>query len=171
MIFEFECPRGHLLEAEHDQIGQLCDCPHCHLQFYVPDPYDGEGSLIETEEDDFEEIRVHPVEAMSSASEACDEPEIDVTKPTVPDELTIRCPNGHPLATPREMLNEEVICPFCGKQYVAREDRSDEYLRRQQELEELRDYKLGKNWLNFSIMLSVFLILGVLMLVFSLASQ
>lgn len=38
MPFQFYCPNGHLLQANEDQIGQSCVCPHCQVEIVIPAP-------------------------------------------------------------------------------------------------------------------------------------
>lgn len=38
MPFQFYCPNGHLLQANEDQIGQSCVCPHCQVEIIIPAP-------------------------------------------------------------------------------------------------------------------------------------
>jgi len=38
MPFQFQCPQGHLLEAEPFQAGQQCVCPMCGQPFLIPSP-------------------------------------------------------------------------------------------------------------------------------------
>lgn len=41
MPFQFQCPQGHLLEAEPFQAGQQCVCPMCGQPFVIPSPLGG----------------------------------------------------------------------------------------------------------------------------------
>ena len=38
MSFQFYCPNGHLLQANENQIGQPCVCPHCQVEIIIPTP-------------------------------------------------------------------------------------------------------------------------------------
>ena len=38
MSFQFYCPNGHLLQANENQIGQSCVCPHCQIEIIIPAP-------------------------------------------------------------------------------------------------------------------------------------
>ena len=38
MPFQFYCPNGHLLQANENQIGQPCVCPHCQIEIIIPAP-------------------------------------------------------------------------------------------------------------------------------------
>lgn len=40
MSFEFNCPQGHRLVAEHDEVGTTCKCPSCGEMFVIPSPVD-----------------------------------------------------------------------------------------------------------------------------------
>jgi DNA-directed RNA polymerase subunit RPC12/RpoP len=38
MSFQFQCPQGHLLEAEETDVGKKCLCPYCGLTLAIPTP-------------------------------------------------------------------------------------------------------------------------------------
>jgi uncharacterized Zn-finger protein len=38
MSFQFQCPQGHLLEAEETDVGKTCLCPYCGLTLAIPTP-------------------------------------------------------------------------------------------------------------------------------------
>ncbi len=38
MAFQFFCPNRHLLQANEDQVGQICRCPMCQTEFLIPSP-------------------------------------------------------------------------------------------------------------------------------------
>lgn len=38
MGFQFQCPRGHVLEADASTVGQAAACPHCGTPFLIPAP-------------------------------------------------------------------------------------------------------------------------------------
>ena len=38
MAFQFQCPQGHLLEAEEMDAGKTCQCPYCGLTLAIPVP-------------------------------------------------------------------------------------------------------------------------------------
>lgn len=81
------------------------------------------------------------------------------------DLLHIPCPKGHPLETPREMLGQDAMCPFCQSQFRLRLEHSQEYQREKAERRERRERKLGKAWLHWTIATAVVVILGVILLV------
>jgi len=51
MVFHFFCPQGHILEAEHEQVGQPAACPFCGIEMFIPAPLDhpstGKPSTVE----------------------------------------------------------------------------------------------------------------------------
>ena len=57
-------------------------------------------------------------------------------KNTNQDELQIPCPSGHILHATRDMLDEEVICPFCEEQFELKEHHSLEAIEKRQEKHE-----------------------------------
>ena len=38
MAFQFFCPNRHLLQANENQVGQICRCPMCQTEFLIPSP-------------------------------------------------------------------------------------------------------------------------------------
>jgi hypothetical protein len=84
---------------------------------------------------------------------------------TGPQMLHIPCPNGHELETPPEMLGEEVICPHCGKQFTLREKDSLEFKRKKREQQEKQDIRSGKNWLTWSVIIAVAVLLGLIVMI------
>ena len=38
MVFQFQCPQGHLLEAEEVDGGKTFQCPYCGLTLAIPMP-------------------------------------------------------------------------------------------------------------------------------------
>lgn len=76
---------------------------------------------------------------------------VDFEKP--PDLVHIQCPNGHVLETPRDMFNQEALCPYCSTRFKLREKDSVEYkVKHEQELE-TSERRLGRAWLNAAIVL------------------
>lgn len=75
------------------------------------------------------------------------------------------CPSGHELETPRQMLGQEAICPFCGVQFRLRWEATVEY-RREKELEEERRLaRQSKLWLQWSIAAAVVVVIGLIILI------
>ena len=156
MAFQFQCPNGHLLEAEESQAGDQCNCPHCSVLFIIP-------------------ASPHSQEAVTQA------PDI---RPTLPGDVNVAgpqvvvdptgekeqlfhipCPSGHVLDTPPDMLGEEVLCPHCDARFRLRERDSAEYKRKQRLDEERKEAKASKMWLNWAIVFAVIVVLGLFFLI------
>jgi hypothetical protein len=178
MTFQFTCPQGHLLEGDESFAGQPCTCPHCQMLFIIPAPvavpqaaappvHAPVASLAPPAEPALP--RVGPSfspSALPTASPAeAARPVPDVTAPVEPELLHIPCPNGHELDTPREMLNQEVLCPHCGAQFLLREQDSVEFKRKKQAATEAKDRKLGQTWLNWAIAIAVLVLIGLVVLI------
>lgn len=74
------------------------------------------------------------------------------------------CPSGHTLETPREMLGEDAMCPFCQVAFRLRWEDSLEY-RKAKEEEMLRhEQRLGRAWLQWSIAIAVAVLGGLILL-------
>ena len=85
-----------------------------------------------------------------------------------PELLHIPCPQCKQLLeTPVEMLDQEVLCPFCQAQFQLLRRDSVEFRRRRQQEREMRDRKAEKAWLNYAIGAVVLVVLFLLFLVFS----
>ena len=169
MPFQFQCPEGHLLEADESQIGEQSQCPMCGQVFAVPSP-DGMAPAPEWEAPAPE---VNPFPFGSSASPQEDPnafafgqgPAASPFDPTGamsgPTNLHIPCPNGHELEVPPDMVGQDAMCPHCGVQFLLREKDSVEAKRRKQEQLELKDYKAGKNWLMWAVIFGVLVLIGL----------
>jgi uncharacterized CHY-type Zn-finger protein len=85
-----------------------------------------------------------------------------------PDILHIPCPQCKQLLeTPVEMLDQEVLCPYCQTQFqLRRRDSVESQRRRQQELE-LKEHKAGRAWLNYAIVAAILVVLFLLVLIFA----
>lgn len=81
--------------------------------------------------------------------------------PAQPEILHIPCPNGHPLETPVEMLDQDVLCPQCNAQFKLRRKDSLEHKKKKEEEARIREAKLGNAWLNWAIVAVVIVILGL----------
>jgi uncharacterized Zn-finger protein len=85
-----------------------------------------------------------------------------------PEVLHIPCPQcKQQLETPVEMLDQEVLCPFCQAQFQLRRRDSVEFRRRRQQELEMLDRKAGRAWLNYAIAAVVLVVLFLLFLIFS----
>ncbi len=79
--------------------------------------------------------------------------------------LHIVCPNGHVLETPREMVGQDALCPFCQVQFNLRFEDSQEY-RHEQEIErQRREQAVANAWLKWSIVAAVVVVLGVIVMI------
>ncbi len=72
-------------------------------------------------------------------------------KNTNQDELQIPCPSGHILHATRDMLDEEVICPFCEEQFELKERNSLEAIEKREILAEKREEKQERVLLYWGI--------------------
>jgi len=146
MAFEFLCPQGHLLEGDESQVGSECACPTCGCHFEVPAPLPPEPIKI---------VAVDPTpgpvpDALPESFELKKAADLEI--------VHIPCPSGHELETPREMLGQEALCPFCDKQFRLRLEKSVEYIKEQAEQERCEDLKLGRVWINVSIVLAALVV-------------
>lgn len=81
------------------------------------------------------------------------------------------CPSGHELETPREMLGQDAMCPFCQTQFRLRFESTREYRQQKADERERREMKRGKAWMNWSIAAAVVVVLGVILLIVLAVSQ
>lgn len=185
MAFQFLCPQGHLLEADEAQVGQKCRCPYCESEFLVPQPVapgpseppaepdqpssaaaGGQPAVVENAPGPGEHGgEVFPGIDTGGRSPAEGPVPVGPQAPTQQDVLHIICPNGHELETPREMLGQDAMCPFCQAQFRLRLEDSREYRQERAEEQQRREQKLGKAWMNWAIAAAVVVVLGVIMLV------
>ena len=152
MAFEFLCPQGHLLEGDESQVGSECACPTCGCHFEVPAP-----------------LPTEPINVVSVDSTPAPLPDVrpesfELTRAADLEIVHIPCPSGHELETPREMLGQEALCPYCNKQFRLRLEKSLEYIREQAEEQRREDLKLGRTWLRISIVLTALVVLGLVVL-------
>ncbi len=75
------------------------------------------------------------------------------------------CPNGHRLETPREMLGQEALCPFCQAQFRLRLEDSVEYRQEKAAEQERKEIRMGQTWLRWAIIIAVVVVLGLTMLI------
>ncbi len=171
MPFEFQCPQGHLLSAEPNQVGQQVQCPLCQTQFAIPaapgapiaeappqpaapdmglDPLGGIGGLDSVLPADDSGLDY----AGDSGGQFGD---IDV--------YSIPCPNDHILETPAEMLGQHAMCPHCQAQFELREEDSLEYKERRRIEIEKHDAIVGEKWLKRAIWIAAIVGLSLLILV------
>jgi hypothetical protein len=74
------------------------------------------------------------------------------------------CPSGHELETPRDMLGQDAICPFCQVQFRLKYEDTIEYRKEKMEEIERKERKSAQAWLNWSIGIAIIVILGVVTL-------
>ncbi len=97
------------------------------------------------------------------ASTASQEGGVDVTGRTAPI-VHVLCPSGHELETPRDMLGQDAMCPYCQVQFRLRFEDSVEYRQQKAEEEELRLSRSAKAWLHWSIAAAAVVLVGVVIL-------
>ncbi len=85
--------------------------------------------------------------------------------------LHIVCPSGHVLETPREMIGEDAICPFCHVQFRLRYENSLEYRKQRQAERERRELERGKAWMQWAFAIAAVVVLGVILLFAASASR
>jgi len=190
MAFQFLCPQGHLLQGEEALSGQQCQCPYCNTLFVVPAPlqsggdpgpaaqnpnYDGVATTLETGPAPAEsEVAVWSGPKFGPGASAQSATGVDVSQlPGAGDSSVVHilCPSGHSLETPRDMLGQEAMCPFCQAQFRLRLQDSVEYKRQRAEEEERRERQLGQTWLRWSIAVAVAVVAAVVMLIMVAASR
>lgn len=196
MSFQFQCPRGHLLEGDESQAGQQCNCPMCGMLFIIPMPVSapppvGPPQVGPSNAPYYQPLppQVGPSNAPSyeqyepgppaspfahlqtGPAAAAEEPPpsgpaFGGEKVEAPPELLhIPCPKGHELETPPEMLDQEVLCPQCGVQFLLRRKDSVEFKKALEAAETLRLAKLGNFWLNWAIAAVVLVVLGLITMI------
>jgi DNA-directed RNA polymerase subunit RPC12/RpoP len=176
VAFQFLCPNGHLLESNESQVGQESACPTCDSRFLVPQP---DPAASASESADIGERTVAPPPepgqpfpsintsdgAMASESAL---PDLSEGRQQV---IHVACPQGHELETPREMIGEEVICPYCDTQFRVRFEDSIEYRREKEEQRERRELQVGRTWMFWAIAVAVAVVLGLTILLAATVSQ
>ena len=172
MVFQFQCPQGHVLQGNESDVGQQSQCPMCGEAFLIPSPLGQSGTeFVEPTVQDQASIG----EQLTVQEETAVEPAIDVSVkdpdvPAVPDVagpvidappelLHIDCPNGHELEVPRDMLDQDALCPKCDVQFRLRETDSVEYQRKKEVEKETRERRVENAWLNWTIALGIIVLL------------
>jgi len=77
----------------------------------------------------------------------------------------IPCPNGHILETPDDMLDQDVLCPYCEKQFTLRKFQSVEETQKRERIREIREEKAGQFWLKLAIGIAAVVILGIIVMI------
>jgi len=74
------------------------------------------------------------------------------------------CPEGHQLETPRDMLGQDAMCPYCQTIFRLRFEDTLEYLRAKEEERERRELKAGRTWMLWSFAIAAMVLVGVVVL-------
>lgn len=189
MPFEFNCPQGHLLSAEPEQVGQLVECPMCQSQFAIPTPAAAPPAAAPPPPAAAPPPVAPPRTATQSAppnspplagadAEGFD-PLGGIDLPAGDEDAgeyddggfgdidiySIPCPNGHILETPAEMIGQHAMCPHCQAQFELREKDSNEYKERRRREIERHDAVVGEKWLKRAIWIAVAVGVGLIIMV------
>jgi len=79
--------------------------------------------------------------------------------------LHVPCPKGHVLETPRDMLGQWAQCPFCQEEFQLRFENSLECRKEKADLQERKEQKIGKAWMNWAIAAAVVVLFAVIIMV------
>jgi len=93
---------------------------------------------------------------------------------SAPEELRIwhiPCPNGHVLETPEDMLDQDVLCPYCEKQFTLRKFQSVEETEKRERERAIREERAGQLWLKWAIGIAAVVILGIIVMIAISASK
>ena len=167
MEFQFLCPQGHLLKIDTSLVGQKCRCPHCSVEFLVPEP-DDSPPVPPPEPNAFPGIRTGDPRRDAKVGNLSPDQigaQFGVAAAETQSLVHIPCPKGHVLETPRDMLGTEAMCPLCQEQFHLRLEDSEEYRRQKAEQQERREQKLGQAWLFWSIAIAAVVLLGLVLLI------
>lgn len=169
MVFEFQCPQGHVLSGNESDVGQMSQCPICGDSFLIPNPLEPPAGFIEPTVQDQtpivtdDEPTVEVEDRLNiRVTDQAEQPGTDVDDPAVALEaelLHIDCPNGHQLEVPREMLDTDALCPHCDVQFRLREVDSEEHQHKKEVEAETRERKMANAWLNWTIALGIIVVL------------
>ncbi|MBC8877108.1 MAG: hypothetical protein H8E44_47375 [Planctomycetes bacterium] len=190
MAFQFQCPQcANVLQAEESQAGEQSQCPLCQTLFIIPapiapapaSPFPGPAAAAPA----------------APAGPQAPFPGVVDTSPTAPggpqapfpgvggtggggggapaafemkepELLHIPCPEcKETLETPVEMLDQDVMCPHCEAQFRLRRRDSVEFKRKKEQLEKIKEHKVGKAWFNWAIIVVVLVLIFLLFLIFS----
>lgn len=190
MAFQFLCPQGHLLQGDESLAGQQCQCPYCHSLFLVPQPqmpaYTPAPAPSEPSPPAFQAPPVWDPAASAPADTppqqgfpnvqlgpqfgANGAPAIEQVDPmSLPGGskqfiVHVVCPSGHELETPRDMLGQDALCPFCQVQFRLKYEHTLEYRQEKAEEIERKERKAAQLWLNWAIGIGIVVVLGVITL-------
>ncbi len=83
----------------------------------------------------------------------------------------IPCPKGHILDTPDDMLDQDVLCPYCETQFTLRKMKSVEETEKRDQARAIREERRGQLWLNWAIGIAAVVILGIIVMIALVASK
>ncbi len=69
--------------------------------------------------------------------------------------IHVLCPSGHELETPRDMVGQDAMCPFCQTVFHLRYEDSVEYRQHKAEEEERRVQRAGQTWMLWACGIAV----------------
>ena len=170
MAFQFQCPQGHLLEADESQVAQQCQCPLCGVMFVIPEPpgvspYSPAPNFAPAPADEAPSFPFAPSPGAATGFDPFNQP--------APQQrfLHIPCPRGHELEVPLEMVGQDVMCPHCQTQFRLRDKDSIEHKQQRRQELELKDYKTGQLWMTWAVVIAVAVLIGLAVLIGISASQ
>ena len=169
MPFQFQCPSGHLLEADESQVGQQCQCPMCGELFGIPAPPSA-ASFPAPASFHFEQAS-GPASFPFSPAGSWPQSAPMHAESSQTRFLHIPCPQGHELEVPPDMLGQDVMCPHCQTQFRLRDKDSVEYKEKKCKEIELRDYKSGQLWMTWAVVVAVVVLIGLAVMIGISASQ
>jgi hypothetical protein len=189
MAFQFLCPQGHMLQADESQVDQQCQCPHCGVEFLVPRPAGapspgaqwtgsdapafGEPTPPPSQPEAPGQIvlgigpQIGPIGPRIGPPSGFEQPAAEPAPTFLPmsaaelEVLHVRCPSGHILETPRDMLDEDVMCPYCQAQFHLRYGDTIEYQQEKEAKLARREAQLGRAWLHWSIAIATVVLIGL----------
>jgi len=91
--------------------------------------------------------------------------QLDLSGPGAFSVVHIACPSGHELETPREMLGQQAMCPYCQVQFVLRFEDSVEHRQRLAQQQEWEEARKGRKWLQLAIAAAAIVVLGLIALI------
>jgi len=165
MSFQFMCPQGHLLEGDYAQMGQTIQCPVCAMDFIVP--------TVEVPAEVSAGASTEPSFASEAGGEAIEEfslrrgprnggqPVDDPSEVSAPAMIHYPCKCGQVLQVPKDMLGQTVMCPFCGKVIELHYRKTLEGRREKEDAEQRRLARSGRLWMNWAIVIAIFVGIGL----------
>lgn len=192
MGYQFMCPQGHLLQAEESQAGQVCACPLCGVQLIIPAPLapttpepaaptgPAEAAWSQTPALSTGAApgpnlgEAYPAFGAAAANETAAPPnqETEQAPAFIPTDTRepvplahLVCPSGHVLETPREMLGQDAMCPYCQVAFRLRWEDSLEYRKAKEEEQLRREQRIGRLWMQWSIAVAVVVVCGLALLI------